>query len=112
MPNFNSTTIANFEDDGFRESWPALSYGSPQTNTISNCYFICTPPTSNIPILDLDNPPPKVVCLYAIPPQLFTKQSLVKFSQIPHTQSTRLQGATHLGPINQIEFVGLINTTP
>ena len=80
MPKFNSITIANFEDDGFKESCPALSYSSPQTNTISSSYFFCTPPTPNIPILDLDNSPPKVVCLCTVPPQPFTKQSLVKFS--------------------------------
>ena len=51
MPKFNSTTIANFEDDGFRESWLALSYSSPQANIISSCYFFCTPPTLNIPYL-------------------------------------------------------------
>ena len=68
MPEFNSITIVNFEDDGFKESWPALSYSSPKTNTISSCYFFCTPPTPNIPILDLDNLPPKVACLHAVPP--------------------------------------------
>ena len=111
MPKFNSITIANFEDYGFKKSWPALSYGSPKTNIISGCHFFCTPPTPNILILDLDNPPPKMACLHTIPPQPFTKQSLVKFSQIPHTQPTRLQRATHLSPIDPIQFLRLINTT-
>ena len=112
MPNFNSITIANLEDGGFKESWPALSYRSPKTNTISGCHFFCTPPTPNIPILDLDNPPPKMAHLHTVHPQPFTKQSLVKFSQIPHTQPTRLKRATHLSPIDPIQFMRLVNTTP
>ena len=112
MPKFNSITIANFEDDGFKESQPALSYSSPQTNTISSCYFFSTPSTLNIPILDLNNPLPKVVNIYTVPPQPFTNESLVKFSQISHIQPTRLLVATYMGPIDQIEFMGLINTTP
>ena len=72
MPKFNSITIANFEDDGFKKSRPALSYGSPKTNIISSCYFYCTPPSLNIPMLDLNNLPPKVTCLHTVPPQPFT----------------------------------------
>ena len=72
MPKPNSITSTNLENDGFRESWSALSCGSPKNNTISICYSFCTPTTPIIPMLNLNNPLPKVGCLRTVPPQPFT----------------------------------------
>ena len=53
MPKFNSITNTNLELNGFRKGRPALSYGSPKTNTIRIRDSFCTPATLIIPIVSM-----------------------------------------------------------
>ena len=98
MPKFNSVANANLELNGFWKDWPALSYGSPKTNTIRNRDFFCTPTCPIIPIFKLNHPPLEMGCPSSISPQPFTQQSLIEGSQVSNTQTARLQGRTNLGP--------------
>ena len=99
MPKFNFVTNTNLELNGFWKGWPALSYGSPKTNTIRIRDFFYTPTSPIIPIFSLNKPPPEMGCLSSISPQPFPQQSLVEGSQIFNTQTAILQWRTNLGPI-------------
>ena len=103
MPKLNSVTNTNtntnLELNGFWKGWPALSYGSPKTNTIRIRDFFCTPTSPISPIFSLNNPPPKMGCLSSISPQPFPQQNLIEGSQIFNAQTAILQWRTNLGPI-------------
>ena len=90
MPKFNSIAKTNLKLNGFWKDWPALSYGSPKTNTIRIRDFFCTPTSPIIPIFSLNNPPSEMGCLSSITPQPFSQQSLIEGSQVSNTQTARL----------------------
>ena len=78
MPKFNSVTNTNLELNGFWKGWPALSYGSPKTNTIWIGDFFCTPTSPIIPIFSLNNLPLEMGCLSSLSPQSFPQHSLIE----------------------------------
>ena len=80
MPKFNSVTNTNLKLNGFGKDWPALTYGSPKTNTIRIRDFFCTPTSLIIPIFSLNNPPLEMGCHSSISPQPFSQQSLIEGS--------------------------------
>ena len=89
MPKFNSVANTNLKLNGFWKDWPALSYGSPKTNTIRIRDFFCTPTSPIIPRFSLNNPPPEMGCLSSIFPQSFSQQSLIEGSQVSNTQTAK-----------------------